>query len=392
MKRFTKPALALTLAITMGIGFTSCSNDDDNDGIENMYEVRETAFKNAATPYVNNTVYPTYEAMADAAILLYDKCTDIQAKYAAGTLTENDIEQAGNYWKASRKSWELSEAFLFGPAAQHNIDPHIDSWPLDKNAMDVALNDIRNGKEWSIDNNGGYGLIGFHSVEYILFELTSDGNQSRPHDPATYTPEILEFLVTVTEDLRNQCILLEACWKGMDNISKEKQDILEEAELDYAEEYGWEMINAGIGGSRFKTYQSVAEEIIQGCIDIIDEVGNTKIGKPHGAASEEDRNYIESPYSLNSVEDFQDNIRSVQNSYIGSKSGDASISDYVKSIDPKLDNDVRTAMENTITVIGRIPEPFTKTARGTEAAAAIDACNDLNDLMEEVMNVITGRK
>lgn len=68
----------------------------------------------------------------------------------------------------------------------------------------------------------------------------------------------------------------------------------------------------------YKTYQEVAEEIIQGCIDIADEVGNTKIGRPHNGSSLDDRNYIESPYSLNSIEDFQDNIRSIKNSYCGS--------------------------------------------------------------------------
>jgi predicted lipoprotein len=365
----------------------SCSSDNNDDEVSNL-TAKEQAFQSAVEPFVNSTAIPTYKDMADNAILLYKQCLNIQEKFAEGTLTQNDIVLAGNYWKASRKSWELSEAFLFGPAGNHNIDPHIDSWPLDKTAMDNLLKDIRSGKSWSIDNNAGYGLLGFHSVEYVLYELSADGQTSAPHS-TNYTAEELDYLVAVAEDLRNQCVLLEACWAGDDGISTEKQAILEEAELGYSEDYGWEMLNAGQGGSRFKTYQAAAEEMIQGCIDIVDEVGNTKIGRPHLGSTEDDRNYIESPYSLNSIEDFQDNIRSVQNTYCGSNNGDKSISDYVKSVNSSLDTKVRNAITNAINVIGTIPEPFAKTATGQQAADAIEACSDLGDALEEVMTLLS---
>ena len=114
------------------------------------------------------------------------------------------------------------------------------------------------------------------------------------------------------------------------------------------------MKNAGRGGSRFKTYQEAAEEIIQGCIDIADEVGNTKIGRPHFGASEEDRNYIESPYSLNSIEDFVDNIISIRNSYCGASGATASISDYVKKHDAALDTRMRKAIDDAIAAIKAI--------------------------------------
>lgn len=384
MKR-TLPILALFM---MGASLVSCSSDDEpND--DSQLSVKEKMISTAANEYVDHTVLPTYADMADAAIELHDLCLAIQNKHAAGTLTSADIEAAGNAWKKSRKSWELSEAFLFGPAANHNIDPHIDSWPLDKAAMDDLLDDIRKGgKSWSLDNNGGYGLIGFHSIEYMLFQLSDDGNSSLTHS-TDYTPEELVYLTAVTEDLRNQAVCLEACWAGTENVSQRKQQILADAGLDYGEQYGWEMKNARQAGSRFRTFQEVAEEILQGCIDIADEVGNTKIGRPHSAASEEDKNYIESPYSLNSIEDFADNIISIRNSYC-SKAGNApSISDYVKSIDPELDARLRSQIEESIKTIRAIPEPFTKTATGTEAAKAVKVVGeDLVDVLEEVYDLI----
>lgn len=366
------------------IALTSCSgNSNEPDGSD--LSAKEQTLKAVAEDYVDHTVIPTYSKMADASIELQDLCHKMRDKFANGTLTESDVEKAGKTWKESRKYWELSEAFLYGPAGNHNIDPHIDSWPLDKAAMNNLLADIRAGKSWSLENNGGYGLIGFHSVEYLLFELTEDENSSRIHS-LNYTAEELEYLCAVADDLCQQCVCLEACWAGTDNVSSAKQAILEEAELDYNEQYGWEMKNARQAGSRYKTYQEVAEEILQGCIDIADEVGNTKIGRPLSGSSDEDKNYIESPYSLNSIEDFADNIHSIENSYFGSVAGDACLSDYIKSVNPELDSKLRDAINKAIKAIEDIPEPFAKNSTNNPlAATASEACSYLVDVLEETV-------
>ncbi|MDE6010811.1 MAG: hypothetical protein K2F87_05150 [Muribaculaceae bacterium] len=376
------------LALLTALMAASCSDKNNEPDINDM-SAKEETLQAATNDYVNYTVLPTYQAMADAAIEMCDLCHTMQDNFSRGNLTTADIKKAGEAWKLARKNWELSEAFLFGPAAQHNIDPHIDSWPLDKAAMENLLVQIRNGNPWSLENNGGYGLIGFHAVEYMLFQLSEDENSSMVHS-TDYTPEELEYLVAVADDLCQQCVCLEACWAGTDNISSRKQEILEEAELDYGDNYGWEMKNAGSPGSRFKTYQEAAEEILQGCIDIADEVGNTKIGRPHMGSTTEDKNYIESPYSLNSIEDFADNIRSVKNAYLGTRGN--SVSDYIKSIDAEADTAVRRAIENAITAIEQIPEPFAKYAAGTESEAAIKAAGTtLVEALEDAMAVVSGR-
>lgn len=386
MKKFGKLLMLGAVALMA----TSCSDNNDTPDSDVLSE-KEATLKKATADYVNHTVLPTYRSMADAAIRLRDLCHTMQDKHAAGTLTTQDIKAAGEAWKEARKSWELSEAFLFGPAANHNIDPHIDSWPLDKAAMDRLLTQIRNGAQWDLTNNGGYGLIGFHAVEYMLFELTADENNSLVHS-TNYTPEELEYLVAVADDLCQQCVCLEACWAGTDNVSELKQEILADADLDYNENYGWEMMNARQAGSRFKTYQEAAEEILQGCIDIADEVGNTKIGRPHIGSTTEDKNYIESPYSLNSIEDFADNIRSVSNAYLGSRNGDASVSDYVKAKNPAVDKKVRDNITAAITAIELIPEPFAKNATGMLADAAMKAAGTvLVAALEEAVAVVTDR-
>ena len=47
---------------------------------------------------------------------------------------------ACNAWITAREPWEESEAFLFGPVDELGLDPNMDSWPLDQNAIVQILN------------------------------------------------------------------------------------------------------------------------------------------------------------------------------------------------------------------------------------------------------------
>lgn len=387
MKKIFKFAMYFIAGALMSTSMVACSDDDEPE-VEQATSEKEVALKNALIPYVDNTVVPTYKNMADHAVALSKICDEMLSAFEAGNLTSALVEKAGNEWKASRKYWEQSEAFLFGAAGDYNIDPHIDSWPLDKNAMDDLLELIRSGHDWNIDNNAGYGLLGFHALEYMLFELSEDGEKSLTHN-TNYTKEELIYTAKVAEDLRNQCVRLEAAWAGMENVTEEKAGFLTDAELEPTINYGESMKNAGQGGSLYKTYQDAAEEVLQGCMDICDEVGALKIGKPANGSSDEDKNYIESPYSLNSITDFQDNIISIKNSYRGSKEGDASISDYVKSKDAKLDADVIAKIDAAIATIAKIPEPFAKHATEPEADAAIASLEELMGALEEVTSLLS---
>lgn len=385
-----KKNLTIVLGALLAITLVAC--DSHNQPV-NPSEEKEKALLEALVPYAENNVIFTYNQLSNAACDLYTACRNILAKFDAGTLAEGDISQACAYWNTARKYWELSESFLFGPAGNHNIDPHIDSWPLDKDMMDNMLGNEAKMKE--IETLGsdaivslGYGLLGFHAVEYMLYELSADGTQSHTHS-LDYTRAELVYLVAVAEDLRNQTVCLESCWAGFDRLTADKQTILEQAEPNYGETYADYFRYAGQPGSIYKTAKEAAEELIQGCIDIADEVGNTKIGTPCFAANDEDRDYIESPYSLNSIEDFTDNIISIRNSYNG-MSGDRSISDWVKSVNPDLDARMQKALENAVNAIQAIPEPFAQTAGSEVAQKAVTVVGtDLVGVLEEVYTALS---
>ena len=366
------------------MGMMACNN-----GGTNVQSDKEAALQRAAAPYVNNTVVTTYRAMADAGITLLGQCEAILTAQEAGQDYAALIKDADASWRLMRKHWEQSEAFLFGPAAAHTIDPHIDSWPLDFNAMNALLHD--SVQMAAIEEEGGayvgeklgYALKGFHACEYLLFEsIIKDGRAvgtGKPH-AANLTHAEAVYLLGIVEDLTQQAILLEYCWAG--EVSDAKMKILEEGEVDtFEDKYGWQMINAGKPGSTYLTYQEVAEEIVAGCADIAGEVADLKMGNPYISSTPEERDYIESPYSCTSTIDFADNIRSIQHSYCGAQAGDYSVSNYVYSQDAALDAKVRKAIEDAIKAIEAI-EDFENTAKGNpQVKEAIDRVSELEAML-----------
>lgn len=397
-KKMIKNSLYLFVGTMMTASMTGC-NDDDTTSSSSQEQILQSVI----TDYVDCTIIPTYRGMADASIELHNACLAMR-NAGTGNVTTEMVQTAGNAWIKARRYWELSEAWLYGAAGDYNIDPHIDSWPLDKTAMDNLLNNPAQMAQMDPDgyyvgNMLGYGLLGFHAIEYMLFELDATGTESLPHH-VNYTEPELNYLAAVAGDLRNQCIRLEASWAGMDHITNDKQQILTDAELEPSFDYGSSMKNAGSGGSKYINYNEAVQELIVGAQDIADEVGGLKIGNPTGHGEEDDPDYIESPYSLNSITDFTDNIISIRNAYQGCQDADdyikpvnSSLSSYVQSLNPELDTRMKNAIQDAIDKIGQMREPFAKTARDPQFdainQAAIAACNNVTDVLNEVLNLLT---
>lgn len=404
MKRIIKNLLYFTLSILL-LGSVSCSEEKNDFSWE---EQREIALQTAATTFVEKTVQPTYSTLADATLELADLCTqietsakknastDIAVSGSLSTATKAIIEQACAKWYEARKQWELSEAFLYGAAADYNIDPHIDSWPLNATDLQALLDDpVRMGMMNAEYAAGlGYGLLGFHAIEYMLFDHQIDASSTtgKARTSAFSRKEELVYLSAVAGDLANQCVRLEASWKGLANVSVQKQTLLADAELEPTFNYGESMKNAGKGGSKYKSYLEAAQEIIQGCSDIADEVGNQKIGRPNEAVAGalDDLSYIESPYAKNSKIDFYDNIVSIKNAYLGMNIGDPSVSNYLASINPTVDTAVRKAIDAALLAIEAAPAPFVNYAGSHNELwkKATTACNDLKKALDEAQSAI----
>ena len=372
MKKYFHNMTWLLLAAALVAGVSSCKpTEEDNVDTE--------AYRNILASYTENTVIATYGFLADKAIELHGLCSELRQNP-----TEATVAAAAQKWREARVFWEQSEAFLFGPAEYNSLDPKIDSWPLDRDELDAAL---RQSNILTIDAARaraifGHNLIGFHAIEYVLFR---DG---APRPLSDIPTEELAYLDAVAQVLAEDCILLEASWAGMEAVSELKKQMLADAEIGISTEFGREMNSAGLPGSRFPSLQSAISEIIEGCKDIADEVGNAKIADPV-----ESKNVleVESWYSWNSITDFTDNIRSIENAYLGgvpSRRGH-SLSSYVAEKNKSLDDEIKARIATAIVKIRAIGEPFRNHLNNEQGAQeAMDACDDLFNSLHKIYGYI----
>ena len=142
-------------------------------------------------------------------------------------------------------------------------------------------------------------------------------------------------------------------------------------------------------GAGFQSSKDCVEQIVDGCIDIAGEVGDSKIKGPvdkwlggdHDGAVLE----VESWFSWHSRVDFANNIASIKNAYYGSRDGVVnanSISKVINGANADLDAKVKAAIKGAQDAILAIPQPFRNNLGSTEAQAAIEACGELSEVLE----------
>jgi predicted lipoprotein len=286
------------------------------------------------------------------------------------------LDAACRKWRDARIPWEQSESFLFGPAAYQSLDPLLDSWPLDQAQLDQVLAGNQELTAEYVRNGLGAVLRGFHTIEYLLFR---DGEARFARD---VTIREKEYMVAVSQVLRDDCIKLWALWHGSEGINGLEAEVLAELEVDAGTGYGYEFRNAGSAGSRYVSQKDAIDEIIQGSMDIADEVGNGKLADPFNANNPL---LVESWFSWNSLNDFKNNMRSIENSFYGGihKNGQ-SLNAFIAEKDVHVSAQLRTKIDEAIAAIGNIPEPFRNNLdKAEQIQAAIDAVNELNTFITD---------
>ncbi len=366
-------------AIIVAIAFVAAGCNHGNGSLVNEKQAQ------VLQQYVEHTIAPTYTNLANYTDQLVD---ELEAFRASGS--QSDLNKACETFLNARAWWEKSEAFLFGAASDFGIDPHIDSWPLDVDAFNNLMNSPNmlaalDGEDGDVvaGEQLGNALLGFHGIEYILFR---DG---QVRSAGEITDMQMAYAVAVAGDLRNRCFQLEVSWIG-DNAPTSHREKVEELELNTTvngggNSYGDNLKLAGNPGSTYANSVTGLMAIVDGCKTIADEVGTSKIGKPYNG---EDPNYIESPYSQKSIEDFYDNILSIQNAYYGGIEGQRndklSLHAYVKKMDSKLDSEVEEAIREALAKIDAMPRPFVSNYTNPKNAEAIEACQNLDDVLSKV--------
>ncbi len=121
--------------------------------------------------FVDAVVIPTYTELRDLNSALYDAVVKFNS-----APSDANFAAACDAWLKARQPWEKSEAFLFGPVDALGLDPNMDSWPLDQDAIVQILNSGNyDNLNWT-DGDGDdkieavQSVRGFHTLEFLLFK------------------------------------------------------------------------------------------------------------------------------------------------------------------------------------------------------------------------------
>ena len=392
------------MALLMGMTFAACSSDSDDNGNGNdnidkykdrtygmtainacgsvvtqleaanaviasskLTESQEDYLRLVLKNLVSNVIVPTYTNLANETEALEKTLNGL----TVNTITQAQINSACEDFKQARKYWEQSEAFLMGAASDFDVDPTIDSWPLNRSLLLTYFNNGMND-EMLEDAT----ILGFHALEFILFrdgqprKVTDfQGNDTYKNFEHVSGAQELAYAQTICTLLKQRTFQLQCAWDGGANSSRLK--VVEDAGLDYQTEkglsYADNLTKAGVSGSgsSFSTLKAAIAQVLSddegSCVAIANEVGTAKIANPFSAG---DVSYVESPYSYNSITDFQDNIRSIRNVWYGTRTGSAASKSFynffVQTNKSATSNNIVTLFNDAINKIGNMPAPFVK--------------------------------
>ena len=443
-KTFKTIAMALAAIVSLA-GMVSC-NEDPNEEAKKLIEEQNTAIEALTKMYLDKVIYPTYSDLATATTTLYEQIDAFNTKLKNGTVvTDNEVSAICTTYKEARKYWEQSEAFLYGAASDFNIDPHIDTWPLAIETLrEILVNDAQIARlddsdaskaiEYARTTLSEDGQLGFHGLEFIFFRdgkprssTYFNGNGTEKYedyftgyDVKAHTEVI--YAKAVAGDLRDKCYQLEVAWEGTKAPAAHIARV-EACKESFGDDYGVttktglsygeDLLAASTQKSSLasSSWKKVMEIIfVDGCSNICGEVADQKMGQAYRASTSavttyhegedgeqeaDDPNYIESPYSYNSFEDFFDNIMSIQNSLYGnieaseggyeSHSVMAYLTKYNSDMAAELQGKLTAALSALKTCLNS-GTPFVKNPGAEYVGAAIDAVGELDSALNEASN------
>ncbi|SET51793.1 imelysin family protein [Stigmatella erecta] len=336
------------LALTGALALLSCGDDDSTPSTD--------AFdKEIIVHFADDVVVPTYQQLAARLEALDTASTAL----AAGPTAER-LAAARKAWFDARVPWEQSEGFLFGPVDSFGYDPALDSWPVNRSDLDAVLAGNRDFTPEYVGNLEDT-LKGFHTVEYLLFARNpSTGAEKTVQD---FTQREFAYLKAISTQLKDIGAALANAWTQSVGGRPPYRDAF---------------ANAGEEGNTFyPSVQNAAQEMVGGIVNILDEVANGKIADPYDA---KDPELVESQFAYNSLSDFTNNIRSVENAYLGHLPGATakgpSLADFVKDANPELDTRIRQELTDAIAALALVPEPFRESIQDPNAADEIEAAQE----------------
>lgn len=336
-----------TLVVSVALLGTGCETSTISEKSDNASAARLQLVRD----FPDQVVIPTYRRLVERSKRLK---TAVDAFMA--NANDETLKAAQTAWIETREPWEQSEAFAFGPAESLGYDGDLDDWPVNETDLKGILGGAAPIKAETVKTLQTT-QKGFHTIELLLFGSDNDKTTT---DFSTREKAYLQQLATAFDQTANDLV---QSWSEGIAGNPAYRTVLATAGKD--------------DNSAYPTAQAAVEEIVQGIIGCLDEVGNEKIGGPLAAKTTDN---LESRYSHNSATDFKNNLISVQNAYLGkvpdANTSGASLSDWVAQKDAQLDARIKKEMQMALKALEAIPAPLEPKINDQAALAKLKIAQD----------------
>lgn len=360
MKIFWTIVLSLSLVWTL----SSCSKENSNAPAGPSEELSKAMTNSLDLIYYYNSL------TAAAADTVHEKINAL----TYGQMTQQQLNDAAKAFLSMRLHYEQTEGFFLGPNSHFDVDADINKWPLDHQVFDQLMS---SGDDFSSVSSLPSSIVGFHGLEYILYR----NGKVRP--VADVTSRELKYAKTLMNDLRLRLLQTRCGWTAQDVKLKE---LLKANHLPFTAPDGTDYRTYML--KTYTTKQLAAALLTgdHGMGGLSDELAYTKLSRPYTT----DETYIESPYSMTSLDDLERNLSSISNIWYGLplKKGSASFHTYFLAYAPAQGKKVEEALLNCQKALETIPKPFVNHCKDASIPPAIKVFEQLTAALGEANDYI----
>ena len=363
----TKNLVILSSALAGILFITSCHKAENNSSGLTTSTVAPTSSQIIAD-FCTHVAIPDYSA-------LYSNALSFQATANAfsNNPTDSDLVAMRQYWKNMRVAYESAEAFLIGPIATLNLDPDVDTWPVEQNNLDSLLNS-NTAFTPSLMAGLPQTLTGFHPIEYLIFGIngTATAASFTVTTSSPMGPRKMDYLVALTNNLVNNIALIRSAYtagSGDDFITS--------------------LYNPGPSPALYQSHKAILLNLVTTMSGICDEVGGSASdGKIYSVYSTQDVTLQESYFSNNSWTDFRNNIIGVSNVYLATYNGSPtgnSINNFVAAKNLALNNSIVQSINaaiNSFNAVGTTPFGTSISTQKTQVVAIMNAIDSLKSTLD----------
>lgn len=297
-------------------------------------------------------IVPQHEAAADSARVLDARIQELVDQPAAGHLA-----QARGAWREARSAWSRIQAYSFGPIMDRRIPSLVDWWPIDTEKIGEALGRPSISAE-DVRERFAASQRGFGALEYLLFTDDETVLGALESGIIAYGPYLLAISGVISE-------------------------ALEQAASDWRGAYGDEFA----GRSDRAVAESLAiADLVRAPVFLTETVGDMQLGVALGITKPEaNPTVIPGGNSDQALDDLEQNIRGIQNTYLGGDEG-LGLSDLIAQLSEETDQRMRDTLTDAIEAIDALKRRNQPLKQLTQSDP--DAVSEVRDAIKAMQIVL----